>query len=215
MRCGRTGEADVSDQPHGSSEEWDAFLRYPALYIDAARLDACFDGHLGAELCERLRGEVRLRDRLSAMVIDCYELVPASCAAFIDDCDRAIALSSAERLSELSRRAGAIFWARAIAGVILAAQVKVLHEQLGEPLYSLALTHQDLSGPQQPLEPIETIGARIYDDGWRCLAAWCVSQPEEVSARVRLKLAACAAFDAPTETPFETCGPAIVRAAAA
>jgi hypothetical protein len=190
-------------------------LRYPALYIDTARLDACFDGYLGAELCEGLRGAARLRGRLSAMIIDRYELVPATRAVLVDDCDRTIALSSAERLSELSRRAGAIFWAKTIASVILAAQVKVLYEQLGEPLYSLALAHQELSGPQQPLEPIEAIGTRVNDDGWRCLAAWCVSQPDEVSVRIRLKLAACAAFDAATEAPFETCGPAIVRAAAA
>jgi hypothetical protein len=215
MRCNRTGEADVGDQNSDLSAEWDAFMRCPVAYIEASRLDACFNGHLGTELCDRLKGVTRLGDRVSEMIIERCALVPACDPFLIDDCDRAIALASAERLGELSQRAGAIYWARTIARVILAADVKALHEQLGEPLCILGLAHHDLSGPEQSLEPIETIGARIKDDGLRCLAAWCASQPGAVNARVRLKLAACAALDIAAEMPLRECGPAIVRRAAA
>jgi hypothetical protein len=215
MRCNRTGEADVGDPRSDPSAEWDAFMRYPVAYIEPSRLDACFNGHLGAELCERLKGMTRLRDRVSAMIIERCALAPTCDPFLVDDCDRAIALASAERLCELGQRAAAIYWAKTIARVILAAHVKALNEQLGEPLCVLALAHHDLSGPEQSLEPIETIGARIKDDGLRCLAAWCASQPGAVNARVRLKLAACAALEVAAEMPLLECGPAIVRRAAA
>jgi hypothetical protein len=149
------------------------------------------------------------------MIIDRCRLIPECDPFLVDDDDRTIALASAEHLSELGERAGAIYWARTITRAILAAHVKALQEQLGEPLCTLALAHQDLSGPEQSLEPIETIGARIRDDGWRCLAAWCASQPAAVNARVRLKLAARPAFDTAAEASFAECGPAIVRRATA
>jgi YOP proteins translocation protein K (YscK) len=204
-------EADVRDQKSELSAEWDAFMRYPVAYIETSRLEVCFDGRLGTGLCERLKNAARLRDRVSAMIIERCELAPPCDLLLVDDRDRSIALASAERLCELSQRAGAIYWASTIARVILAAHVKALHEQLGEPLCALALAHHDLSGPEQPLEPVETIGARIKDDGLRCLAAWCASQPGAVNGRVRLKLAAGAAFDIAAEMSFRECGPAIVR----
>jgi hypothetical protein len=208
-------EAGVSDQTSDRSAEWDAFMRYPIAYVEASQLEACFDGRLGTELCERLKGAARLRARLSEMLIDHCELVPECDPFLVDDDDRTIALASADRLCELSERAGAIYWGRTITRVILAAHVKALQEQLGEPLCALALAHQDLSGPEQPLEPVETIGLRIKDDGWRCLAAWCASQPAAVNARVRLKLAAREAFDTAADVSFGECGPAIVRRAVA
>lgn len=203
----------MGDQTGNLPAEWNAFMRYPIAYIEPSRLDACFGGYLGAELCERLKGTARLGDRVSAMIIERWGLVPGCNRFLVEDCDRTIALRSAESLCELSHRAGAIYWAKTIARVILAAHVKALHEQLGEPLCALALAHLDLSGREQPLQPIETIGVRIKDDGWRCLAAWCASQPGAVNARVRLKLAANAAFDTATD-PFRECGPVIVRRAA-
>src|SRR5262249_22102933 len=149
----RIGEVSVSDQTSEAAAEWDAFMRLPAAYVGASRLNDCFDGYLGVQLSERLKQARRLHDRVSAIIIDRYHLADAHVAVLPDDRDRTIALSSAERLGELGRRAGAIYWASTIASVILAAHVRVLQEQLGESLYSLALAHQELSGPKQPLEP--------------------------------------------------------------
>lgn len=205
----------MPDQMIDRSAEWDAFMRYPVTYVELSLLEECFDNRLGAEVCDRLKGVERLRGRLSKIIIDRCRLIPECDPFLVGDDDRVIALASAERLSELSQRAGAIYWAKTITRVILAAHVKALQEQLGEPLCALALAHQDLSGPEQRLEPIETIGARITDDGWRCLAAWCASQPAAVNGRVRLKLAARDAFDTASEVSFGECGPAIVRRAAA
>ena len=132
----------------------------------------------------------------------------------LSEADRAIALLGAEELADLVSRAGAIFWANAIANVVLAADVRWLHEQLGEELCALALANRNLAGPAPPLEPLDGVEARIREDGERCLAAWCRAQPAAVGVRVRLKRAPSAALDDAPQAPFAEIGAPIVRCAA-
>jgi hypothetical protein len=197
------------------SPGWSEFMNRPAAYTDGSRLAACFEHTFGADLCDRLKASIRLRDRLSAIVCARYALVrwvpPETCG----DLDRAIALFPAARLVDLARRSGAVFWASTIANVILAPQVAALHQQLGEPVCSFALANRDLAGPEQAVEPLDDVGSRIADDGWRCLGAWCHAMPAGVGARVQLKLAARDLLDRAPEGPFREAGPSIVRRAAA
>jgi hypothetical protein len=68
---------------------------------------------------------------------------------------------------------------------------------------------------QSPIQSEGALGARIVDDGWRCLAAWCRAQPDGIGARVRLKLPPHAALDETPPSSFDSIGAAIVRRAAA
>jgi hypothetical protein len=193
---------------------WSEFMESPAAYIEGSRLDACFDNEFGTGLCDRLRTSSRLRQRLSAVIHSHHKLVPWVPHDRCSDVDRDIALSSAEHLIELVQRSGAIFWASAIANVILARQVEALRRQLGETLFAYALAHRDLAAPAQAIEPLDTLGSRVAEDGWRCFGAWCHTLPAGVGARVRLKLAASVALDGDPESPFLEVGPPIVRRAA-
>jgi hypothetical protein len=199
--------------------DWGTFMWRSADYIDAGRLAACFDNAFSPELCERLRGASRLQDRLSQLIDNRYALAAPIAEDVIEDGDRTIALSPAERLLDLIRRAGAIYWANAIANVVLAEEVRWLHEQLGGALCAFALANRDLSGPGETLEPLVSVSERITEDGERCFAAWCQSLPEAVGARVRLKLSA--RYEPSTYGPgeglaesFAAIGPSIVRRAA-
>jgi hypothetical protein len=194
--------------------DWATLMRQPATYVDLARLDACFGNQVGAVLCKRLRGASRLQERLSAAIIGHYALAAPVAPEALSEADRAIALRGAEELADLVHRAGAIFWANAIANVVLAADVRWLHEQLGEEVCALALANRNLAGAAPALEPLEGVDARIREDGERCLAAWCRAQPEAVGARVRLKRAPSAALDDAPQSPFDQIGPPIVRCAA-
>jgi hypothetical protein len=151
---------------------------------------------------------------LSKLISESYALRPSLAAETISDADQAIALTSQDRLIALVRRAGAIYWAKAIAGVVLAQQVRALHAQLSEKLCVFALGHQDLSGAKQTLEPLDGASRQIELDGLRCLGAWCDAQPADIGTRVRLRFPASPALDDPPEQPFGEIGPLIVRRAA-
>jgi hypothetical protein len=194
--------------------DWSAFIRRPAEWIEPLRLNACFDNRCSPELCRRLKQTPRLQNRLSWLISENYELGPSLAALKMSDADRAIALTSQDDLIALVRRAGAIYSAKAIAGVVLAQQVKTLYAQLGEELYDFALKHQDLAGAKLQFEPLDTAGEQIEFDGLRCLSAWCHAQLDDTGKRVRLRLPASPALDDPPEQAFAEIGPSIVRRAA-
>jgi hypothetical protein len=163
------------------------------------------------ELCRRLRSSPRLEERLSNLVHSRYGLAPTIAAEDVSDTDRLIALASSEQLAELARRAGAIYWANSIANTVRAADAAAFDAALGERLCVVALANRDLSGPMQPLTPYDQLGARVMQDGLRCLGAWCKAQTAGVGLRVRLKLAPNPALDDAVKHPFDELGPAIVR----
>ena len=194
--------------------DWAAFMEQSVDYIDAGRLATCFDNAFSGDLCERLRGTSRLQERLSALIDQRYALAAPIAEDAVDESDRNIAVSSAERLLDLISRAGAIYWANAIANVVLAEEVRSLHEQLGEASCACALANRDLSGPGETLDPLVGAGERVVEDGVRCFAAWCQSLPEAVGARVRLKLPTTCELGRESAEPFADIGPSIVRRAA-
>src|SRR6185369_3289783 len=146
------GESVVStaSESTGAHAGWDAFVTQPALYIEPSRLAVCFDGMVDPELCARLRTSRRLEERLSGLVHSRYGMARTIAADDVSDTDRSIALASSERLAELARRAGAIYWANSIANTVRAADAAAFDAALGEALCVVALANRDLSGPMQP-----------------------------------------------------------------
>jgi len=201
----------TASESTGADARWNAFVTQPALYIEPSRLAVCFDGMVGPELCAQLKASLRLEERLSGLVHSRYRLARAIAAEEVSDTDRVIALASSEQLAELVRRAGAIYWANSIANTIRAADAAAFDAALGEALCIVALANRDLSGPMQPLTPYDQLGARVIEDGLRCLGAWCMAQIAGIGQRVRLKLAPNAALDDSVKRPFDELGPAIVR----
>ncbi len=197
----------------GADAGWHAFVTRPALYIETSRLAVCFDGMVDTELCARLKTSRRVEERLSALVDARYGLASAVAAEDVSDADRSIALASSEQLSELVRRAGAIYWANGIANTVRAADAAAVDAALGEKLCVVALANRDLSGPMQPLAPYDQLGRRVMEDGLRCLGGWCEAQSPGVGLRVRLKLSPDPALDDAVNAPFDELGPAIIRRA--
>jgi hypothetical protein len=195
--------------------EWRAFMTEPAVYIDPERLARCFGGALPASLCGRMLAAPRLTDRLSQMIASHYRLPPPSTEDGVEAADRAIALTPVATLPEIASRAGAIWWAAAIANTVMARDVSALHDAIGEPLCSYAVKHRELAGPELPLSPFETLSERMTADGWRCFAAWCDSVDPAMGARTALKLPVLDALAGSLPEPLAKAGPAIIRRAAA
>lgn len=195
----------------GADAGWEAFVTQPARYIEPSRLALCFDGALGPELCARLKASLRLQERLSGLVRSRYGLARDIAAEAVSDTDRSIALAAPEQLMALVRHAGAIYSADSIANTVRAADAAAIDAALGHELCVVALANRDLSGPMHPLTPYDQLGARVMEDGLRCLGAWCKALPPGIGLRVRLKLAPDSALDDPVERPFDELGPAIMR----
>jgi hypothetical protein len=195
--------------------DWQNFMMEPALYIEPDRFAACFEDAFTPSLCRKLLESQRLRARLSTAVQRHYQLGPWIDPEQVDEVDRVIALAPADILPDLALRAGAIYWSSAIASTVLAKAVGVLQQQLGDELCGYAINQRDLAGPAQSLEPLETVGDRIEDDGWRCLSAWCASVQPGIGQRVRLKLPKDSIIDLPAPPAFAARGPEIIRRAAA
>ena len=194
---------------------WRSFMAEPAHYIQAERLTRCFGGAFPASLCERILAAPRLTERLSGLIASHYELPSAAAEDKFDATDRTIALAPTENLTEIVRRAGAIFWSATIVNTVLARDVNALQSSVGEGICSFAVKHRDLAGPEQPLAPFETLAERITADGWLCFEAWCEAVDPAMGARAKLKLPVRAGLDAPPAEPFTIIGPAIIRRAAA
>ncbi|WP_088343480.1 MULTISPECIES: SctK family type III secretion system sorting platform protein [Rhodomicrobium] len=194
---------------------WRAFLEQPILYIDPERMSVCFDGHIGPDLSERLLASTRLRDRLAQIVRDHYALPLGLGVYDVEDEDMAIAMATPDILVQIVPRAGAIYWAVAIANTVYAADVAALQAEIGEDLCTYALKHRDLAGPETKFAAPDAAAERIAESGWRCLSAWCAALDPAIGARVRLKLPPIESFDAAPPEAMAEIGPKIVRRAAA
>jgi YOP proteins translocation protein K (YscK) len=195
--------------------DWATLMNRPSAYVDPSRLVTCFDGRIGMLLCERLQGASRLQDRLSAVISEFYALAAPIGPDAVSLADQKVALLPAASVGNVVRRAGAVYWANAIANAVRAEQVRWLRDRLGDALYTFALENRKLSGPPEKLDMADGADVRIVEDGVRCLAAWCESQPAAIGGRVRLKSPTSIALEGAVQSPFNEVGPAIIRCAVA
>jgi hypothetical protein len=194
--------------------DWATLMNRPAAYVHPARLAACFDGRITVRLCGRLLSASRLEDKLSLIINKFYALPTPVAQDAVSPSDQKIALVPMGRISDLIRRAGAIYWANAIANALRAEEVRWLRDRLGVVPYTLALANRHLSRASGTLELTDEAEAQIEEDGVRCLAAWCRMQPAAVRGRILLKSPARPALDDGVLSPFDEIGPAIIRCAA-
>lgn len=172
--------------PTASDQDWDTFVTNPALYADAGRLAACFGGAIAVPGCQFMLDTPRLARRLSALLASRFGLAPL--AGDLADEDRRIALAPKGDVEDMAMHAGAICWSAPLAGAIGKETVSAIHHQIGEELFAFALANRDIAVPSRPLQPLETLSARMRDDGWRCIAAWYRAVPEPISAWLKVKV---------------------------
>ena len=161
--------------PTAFDPDWDAFVENPAVHADASQLAACFGGAIAVHGCQLMLETPRLARRLSALLSSHFGLAPLG--DDVADEDRRIALVPKREIETVAMRAGAICWSGSLAGAIDKEKVSAIHHQIGEELFAFALANRDLAAPPRPLEPLETIAARMHDDGWRCMVSDCRRGP--------------------------------------
>jgi hypothetical protein len=147
------------------------------------------------------------------MISDFYALAAPVGPEAVTPADQKVALLAAGQIGDMIRRAGVVCWANAISNAVRAEEVRRLRDLLGEALYTFALANRHLSAPGWIPDLVAGADMQIAEDGVRCLAAWCQSQPEAIAGRVRLMSPASPALDDNVQSPFNDIGPAIIRCA--
>jgi hypothetical protein len=189
---------------------WRGLFPQAAAYVHPRRIVDAFGGVIGDDVAVRLAEETRFRDRLSALLAGTFALsedfgdgVPSHAAL-------KLGRASSADLSRLVRQCGAVYWARAIVGVIEAKSVVTLQQTLGDDAYAAALAHRDLATPDPTLPARDDLDPAVSSAGFRCLAAWCALQPPAFAQRLRLKFPDQAELDEVVAPPFDIVGPPIV-----
>jgi hypothetical protein len=198
------------DTTDHTDRQWATFRSQPAAYAHPRRIAGAFANAIDEGVASKLAAERRFWDRLSVVLGETYELSDGSGAPPPEPTRRLILASSADLMGWV-RRFGAVYWARAIAGVIESKAVVALKEALGDETYVVALAHRELAGPERALPAPEQFDAGILSAGLRCLAAWCNTQPAWIAQRIRLKVPDGTEFDESVVAPFDEAGPRIVE----
>ena len=146
------------------------------------RLAAVLGPGVPAAVVARLVQSPRLQTRLTALMVSRLgELGPVTPSQA-----KALALMP-DALVALSRRAGAVWHAGALARTIDGPGRRSLAAAIGEDDYGTALAGLFLAPPAEVLHhpSVDLIGM-IATDGAACLAAWCGKQPATVAGRLNL-----------------------------
>jgi hypothetical protein len=199
------------DNPDHADRQWATFRSQPAAYAHPRRIAGAFAHAIDDGVASKLAAERRFWDRLSVVLGETYELADDPDAAAPSDSTRRLILASSADLMTFVRRFGAVYWARGIASVIQSSAVVALKDVLGDETYAAALAHRELAGPDRVLPEPERLDAAITSAGLRCLAAWCNTQPDWISQRIRLKVADGTELDDAVVAPFDEAGPRIVE----
>lgn len=193
-------------------EAWERFVRLPAAIALPVHIAALFDGAIDEVAAGRLGRHPRFASRLSALLKRKFSLGDPERPS--EAADRTIALMPEDRLSGIARRAGAVYWAGAVAQEVRAERVAALKEAIGEDAYTAALAHRgEAVATEAPPDP-QRLAELIEQDGRRCLSAWLAIQSDSVAARVRLRFADEFELAEPGEALREA-GPRIMRLLAA
>jgi hypothetical protein len=193
-----------------AAAQWAVFQSQPAAYAHPRRIAQAFAGAINESVAAKLAADKRFGDRLSDVLSEAYELADHTDGVLPSEPAQRLILAQGAELSAWVRRFGAVYWARAIAGVIESKAVVALKETLGEETYVTALAHRELAGPERVLPEIERLDATITSDGLRLLAAWCMGQPTWIAQRMRLKFPDGTEFDDAVIAPFDEAGPRII-----
>jgi hypothetical protein len=192
-------------------EQGSTFRSQPAAYAHPRRVVHAFGGLITERVASQLLEDERFRDRVSILLTETYALPADDDAGELSEAGNRLAVASGTDLMIMARRFGAVYWARAIAGVIQSSAVVTLKQSLGDEIYTAALAHRDLAGPDRVLPEHETIETATTAAGLRCIAAWCSAQPAWVAQRIRLKFPDGTELDEPVAAPFDEVGPPIIN----
>ncbi|APF38713.1 hypothetical protein BOQ54_16440 [Chelatococcus daeguensis] len=193
---------------------WCAFLRLPGGYAHPQRLAETLGGAMTPDLCAALQAEPRFAARLTALLDTAGLVPPAGAALDCADVDRSIAVRGPHELTAAALRAGALYWADAIANVVLAPDVEALRRSLDGDLIAFGLANRAAGAQGLRFDDLTGAAEVVARDGWYSFLAWVAQLPAAVAGRLMLKFEDGAITPGPVPDPFGEIGPGLYRQAA-
>ena len=161
-----------------------AFLHDPGAWAEPAGAATLIAPGLQADTVRRLLRSPRLAARVSRLLA---ERLGDGDPQWLDPIDCALATAPGNALETTALSAGAVWHARRVRALLLAADIAALCHRCGETARGAALRHADLAPNEPGGEPSADLAAEIVRDGRRCVAAWIDTLPAWAAGRVRLK----------------------------
>lgn len=185
----------------------DAFRRDIASWALPERVAPMLAPGLPAAVAARLQRSPRLGARSSAWLA---ETLGDAELGSLSEQERDLVAARTDALCRAAILAGAVWHARRVAGLVLAADVAAFVAACGEPARAVAFRNLAAAVSSDGELPLEEAVAR---DGKACVTAWIDTLPTGVAARIRLMISP--PDEVVPDALHRTHGPEILRRIAA
>lgn len=167
-------------------EAWRALQNEPLTFVDPQCLEAALLGAQNAGQVAELARQPRFQTRIEQLLVSFYGLQPLQAQAPAD-ADLPVLLLPVARFRQLPTFCGACLHGASLAREIRGSRVQQLREQLGNEVYSLAVTWRETTPVKSTIVEGEALLAAIEEDGRACVEAWLAAQPTALQAWLQLR----------------------------
>lgn len=186
-RAAGAGPQGVDPQDADPEGFWALFRTAPARLVHPRHIVHAYDEAISIEAAARLQQSDRVQRPLARLLRDKYRLPDAGACAPPHAADLALLDLPRERVDEVSRLAGAVFWSHVLAGEIRSRAVAEMKARIGDLVFQRAVHNRDLASGRQPPGDLDALMRAIDADGRKCWASWQASLPQPLAAWLRLR----------------------------
>ena len=158
-----------------------AFMGDPGAWADPAQVAPLIVPGLTAGTAARLMASPRTGRRASALLA---AALGTGDVLALPAADAALVLASPETLLSLATAAGAVWHARRVRALVMAADIAAFVARFGQVARDAAMRHAPPPGVTDA--PGASLAADVAADAARCIQAWIETLPAWAAARMRL-----------------------------
>ena len=167
-------------------EAWRALQNEPLAFVDPQCLEAALLGAQNAGQVAELARQPRFQARIEQLLVSFYGLQPLQ-AQSPADADLPVLLLPVTRFRQLPTFCGACLHGASLAREIRGSRVQQLRTQLGDEVYTLAVSWREAAVAKTNIVEGEALLAAIEQDGRACVEAWMAAQPAALQAWLQLR----------------------------
>ena len=170
-----------------TQDSWQALAAEPLRFVAPGAVGACLDAALAEVEVAELLAVPRFQSRLLARLQEIHGLAPLSEVIADDLPELDVILLAPRDLALLPQVCGALWHALALSREIRREAVQQLRQQLGDGVFTFAISQRDQTVATDCLLEGERLRLAIEHDGQACVAAWLQSRVEPLRRWLALR----------------------------